>query len=206
MVHFVTVRTQPTYFWLKLAAASSLLALLAGCTTPYKATLPPDLTNQLNDSLSFSQIKAFPEEHKGKLVILGGQILSAKRLQDSTELIILQLPLIQQQAPSTELTHSQGRYIAYQQKFLDPATVPPGTRITLVGELSGSVTQKLDETDYTYPTLTIKDFTIWPTYSSDYPRYGHPYPYWRPYYPYPYAYPFWGPRGRFYGHYPYGYW
>lgn len=203
MVDFATARKPPAHFRFKLAAAVGTIALLTGCAQPYKATLPPDLTNQLNDSLSFSQIKSSPDAQKGKLVILGGQILSAKRLQDSTELIILQLPLIQEREPTTELTQSQGRYIAYQKKFLDPATVPSGTRVTLVGELSGSVTQKLDEMDYTYPTLTIKHFKIWPTYPSNYSRYGQPYPYWGPY---PYAYPYWGPRGRFYGHYPYWYW
>jgi len=203
MIHLVADRKQPAHFRITLAAAFSVLTFLAGCAQPYKATLPPDLTNQLNNTLSFSQIKAFPDEHKGNVVILGGQILSAKRLKDSTELIILHLPLIQQREPSIELTRSQGRFIAYQVEFLDPATVPSGTRITLVGELSGSVIQKLDETDYTYPTLTIKQFKVWPTYSSDYSRYGHPYPYWGPY---SYAYPYWGPRGRFYGHYPYWYW
>jgi outer membrane lipoprotein len=203
MVHLATVIRKPTHLFLRLGVGLGILVLGVGCAKPYKATLSPDLANQLNDSLSFSQIKAFPEDHKGKLVVLGGQILSAKRLQDSTELIILHLPLIQEREPTTELTDSQGRYIAYQQTFLDPATVPSGTRITLVGELSGSVTQKLDETDYTYPTLTIKQFKVWPTFSSDYPRYGQPYPYWGPY---PYAYPYWGPRGRFYGYYPYWYW
>jgi len=201
MVHLATVFRKPTHLFLRLGVG--ILVLGVGCAKPYKATLSPDLANQLNDSLSFSQIKAFPEDHKGKLVVLGGQILSAKRLQDSTELIILHLPLIQEREPTTELTDSQGRYIAYQQEFLDPATVPSGTRITLVGELSGSVTQKLDETDYTYPTLTIKQFKVWPTFSSGYPRYSQPYPYWDPY---PYAYPYWGPRGRFYGPYPYWCW
>jgi outer membrane lipoprotein len=202
MVQLATVGREPKHSFVKLMVRLGVLALLTGCAQPYKATLSPDLANQLNDTLTFSQIKAFPEEHKGQLVVLGGKILSAKRLQHSTELIILQLPLIQEQEPTTELTHSQGRYIAYQQEFLDPATVPPGTRITLVGELSGSVTQKIDETDYTYPTLTIKQFKVWPIHSSNYPRYGQPYPYWGAY---PYAYPYWGPRGRFYGHYPYWY-
>ena len=202
MVYVDAVRTPPSSLRFKLAAALVMLALVAGCAQSYQATLPPDLASQLDDTLSFSQVKASPDEHKGRLIILGGQVLSAKRLADSTELVILHLPLIQQREPSTKLTQSQGRYIAYHQTFLDPATVPSGTRITLVGELSGSVIQKLDETDYTYPTLTIKQFKVWPTYSSDYSRYGYPYPYWGPY---PYAYPYWGPRGRFFGD-PYWYW
>jgi len=198
----LSINKPSTSHLLKLAVGLSALAFLAGCAKPYKATLSPDLANQLNDTLSFSQIKAAPDDHKGELVILGGQILSAKRLAHATELIILQLPLFEEQEPTTDLTQSQGRYIAYQQTFLDPATVPAGTRITLAGELSGSVTQKLDETDYTYPTLTIKDFKIWPTYSSDYPRYAHPYPY----YWGPYPYPYWSPRGRYYRYNPYWYW
>jgi len=202
MIDDLTFRRKIPFLLICLALTFGFFTFLAGCGQPYKASLPPDLTNQINDSLSFPQIKAFPDEHKGKLVIIGGQILSAKRLPDSTELVILHLPLIQQREPSTELTHSQGRFIAYQKKFLDPATVPSGTRITLVGELTGTVIQKLDETDYTYPTLTIKQFKVWPT-QLDYPHYSQPYPYWGPY---PYAYPFWGPRGRFYGHYPYWYW
>ena len=180
----------------------TILTLLLGCAKPYKATLPPDLTKQLSDSLTFSQIKAFPDEHNGKLVILGGQILSAKRLTDATELTILHLPLLQQREPTTILTQSQGRFIAYQQEFLDPATVPSGTRITLVGELTGSVSKKLDETDYTYPTLTIKQIKVWPTPTSGYPTYGQPYPYWGPFY----GHPYWGPRGRFFSPYPFWYW
>ena len=201
MVHLANIIRKPTYLFMRLGLG--ILVFVVGCAQPYKATLSSDLASQLNDSLSFSQIIEFPDEHKGKLVILGGQILSAKRLQHSTELIILQLPLIQQQEPTTELTRSEGRYIAYQQEFLDPATVPPGTWIILVGEMSGSVTQNLDETEYTYPTLTIKQYKVWPTHSLDYLYYGPPYPYWGPY---PYAYPYWNPRGRFYGPYPYWYW
>ena len=192
-------------FLQKLIILFCLIALCAGCSTSYKNTLPPALAEHIEPSLTFPQIKESPDSLKGKLVILGGQVLVAKRLKDSTQLTILQLPLINEQEPTTELTQSQGRFIAEQKEFLDPATVPPGSRVTLVGELSGSVPQSLDETVYTYPTLIIKHLKAWPTYPSDYDRYG---PYYRPsyLYPYPYAYPYWGPYSRFYPYYPYWYW
>ncbi|MDR4496309.1 MAG: Slp family lipoprotein, partial [Nitrospirales bacterium] len=151
--------------------------------------------------LNFLQIKESPDSHKGKLVMLGGQILEARRLKDSTQLIILQLPLIDEQEPVTELTQSQGRFIANQQEFLDPATVPSGTRVTVVGEISGSQSQSLDETTYDYPTVIIKNLKVWPKISlgsylyPPYPYYGYPF--------YPYPYPFYGPRGGFWGYYPY---
>ncbi|MDH4192688.1 MAG: Slp family lipoprotein [Nitrospirota bacterium] len=189
----------------KLVLLFCLATFCAGCSTSYKATLSPALSEHIEPSLTFPQIKESPDSFKGKLVILGGQVLSAKRLKETTQLTILQLPLIDDREPTTELTQSQGRFIAEQQEFLDPATVPSGTRITLVGELSGSVTQSLDETVYTYPTLIMKHFKVWPAYHSDYERYGPYYPY--PYgYPYPYAYPYWRPYGRFYPYSPYWYW
>jgi len=181
----------------------TILMLVAGCTQPYRTTLPPDLRNQINPTLSFSQIQAFPHDHKEQVVLLGGKVLSAKRLPDSTELVILQLPLLSNDEPTTELTHSQGRFIAYQTEFLDPATIPPGTRLTILGKLSGSITQSLDEADYTYPTLIVNHLKVWPTYSYDSDRYRQAYPYWGPY---PYAYPFYGPWGRYYGRYPYWCW
>jgi outer membrane lipoprotein len=186
----------------KLVFLFCLATLCAGCSTSYKNTIPPALAEHIEHSLTFPQIQESPDRYKGKLIILGGQVLVAKRLKDATQLTILQLPLIDEQEPTTELTQSQGRFIAEQQEFLDPATVPPETRITLVGELSGSVSQSLDETVYTYPTFIIKHFKVWPAYHSDYERYGPYYPY--PYYPY--AYPYWRPYGRFYPYSPYWYW
>ncbi|MCA9500094.1 MAG: Slp family lipoprotein [Nitrospirales bacterium] len=203
MTYTRALSLSPIVFPYKLVFLLSLTVLCAsGCSTPYKSTLPPDLAEQINPQLMFPTIKEDPESFKGKLVILGGQVLAAKRLKDSTQLTILQLPLINEQEPTTELTQSQGRFIAKQQQFLDPATVPPGSRITLAGELTGSVQQSLDETIYTYPTLLIKHFKVWPAYPPGYDRYG-PYP--QPLF-YPYAYPYWGAYGPFYPYYPFGYW
>jgi len=44
---------------------------------------------------------------------------------------------------------------------LDPATVTPGTLVTFVGEVSGSVIEKMDEDDYRFPTFTVKHWHIW---------------------------------------------
>ncbi len=197
-----TINLSRVIFRYKLVFFFFLTGICAGCSTPYKNSLPPDMAEHIDPLLMFPRIKEDPDSFKGKLVILGGQVLAAKRLPDLTQLTILQLPLINEQEPTTELTESEGRFIAEQQQFLDPATVPPGSRITLVGELSGSVQQSLDETIYTYPTLLIKQFKVWPAYSPDYHPYGsYPQPLF-----YPYAYPYWGGFGGFYPSYPFGYW
>lgn len=37
----------------------------------------------------------------------------------------------------------------------------PGTRVTVVGEVSGGTTLPLDEIEYVYPVLTIRQVHVW---------------------------------------------
>lgn len=170
--------------WLALAAP------LMGCAS-YNV-VPRTLRSQVDESLTFAQIKEFPDAYRGRVVVWGGEVLSAKRLKDATRIEVLQLPLDNQQ-PVYDRTASQGRFLAYEREFLDPATLPAGTQVTIVGEITGAITLPLDEAEYTYPTLEVKSLTVWPKidYRSRPSSYWRPYwgPYWRgwwydPYYPY----------------------
>ncbi len=153
---------------------------MTGCSGV--SVVPEELEEQVNEGLSFAKLREDPLQYKGKTVVFGGQVLSAKRLEDSTQIEVLQLPLDRNMEPGESLQKSQGRFIAIEQEFLDPATLPFNTRVTVVGEVSGVVTLPLDETTYDYPTLVIKRLTIWSAISTD-----------RVYHPYPYIYPYWGP-------------
>ena len=172
-----------------LLSALALLVTLAGCASTQEA--------ENRQSLTFLQVKAAPDSFKGQSVVFGGKVLTARRQKDSTKIEILQLPLDQSGRPGYDLTQSQGRFIAVQREFLDPATLPPGTRITVTGEVSGSITLPLDETDYTYPVIDIKRVQVWagpedvaPHINSYY--YMGPGPYWGPYWsPYWRPWPYW---------------
>jgi len=168
--------------------------LLAACQQ--NKVVPPSMESQVDKQLAFAQLKESPDSNRGHLVVLGGTVLSAKRLKDGTRIEILQLPLDAYQAPGWERTASEGRFLAIQREFLDPATLPAGTRVTVVGEVLGATTLPLDETEYVYPTVEIKHLKVWP--HMDTRRYYSPPPsMWSPYYGYgPY-----GPWG-----YPYRYW
>jgi len=138
----------------------------------------------------FSQIKAAPDSFRGQSLVLGGQVLTARRLKDGTRIEVLQLPLNDSQQPTPDLMKSEGRFVAIQREFLDPATLPQGTFVTVTGEVTGSITLPLDETDYTYPVIDITNFRTWtPSQDSNQWR-GRPYPYYSPF-----GYPY-GPYGR----------
>jgi outer membrane lipoprotein len=140
--------------------SGAIVALLPACALP--SFIPASLQTQVDRSLTFSQLKDSPDSYRGRLLVLGGEVLTAKRLKDGTRIEVLQLPLDGSQRPEWDRTASEGRFVALQRGFLDPATLPEGTRVTLVGEVTGVITLPLDETEYAYPTLEIKTLKVWP--------------------------------------------
>ena len=73
-----------------------------------------------------------------------------------------------------DLSRSEGRFVALQKSFLDPATVPPGTFLTVTGEMAGTIVLPLDETEYTYPLIHITNLRVWSENDEEAP--SHPPP------------------------------
>ena len=137
-----------------------LVLAWAGCaSTP--PVVPEEFQSQIDPSLSFHDIQTAPQSYQGRTVLLGGEILSAKRKQEGTELEILQLPVTADDPPTDRRSESQGRFLALDRSVIDPASLPPGTRVTLVGEVKGGEVRQLDESSYRYPTLEVKHLHIW---------------------------------------------
>jgi len=167
--------------------------------------LPPDVRAQIDETISFEDLRRTPAHYVGKTVIVSGILLKAKRTKNRTEIEVLQLPAGSGVAPTTDRTESQGRVIAVKEDFLDPATLPEGTPVTVVGEVKGEMTKLLDDAEYQYPVLEIKKLITWtktlpPNYSgaAPYPYYGYGPGFYGGFYgSSPYG---WGP----FGYYPYG--
>ena len=123
--------------------------------------IPPELEEQIDSTVSFREIQASPQSVQGRTVLLGGEVLGARRVQDGVELEILQLPVKGDDPPVDRRTESQGRFIAVDRAAGDPAAFPPGTRVTLVGAVTGDDTRRLDESTYRYPTVDVKHLYVW---------------------------------------------
>lgn len=164
-----------------------ILAVAQGCTSLEQ--IDQDTTN--SSQATYAQVKSAPESYNGQPVIFGGKVLAAKRLKEGTRIEILHLPLTSSSQPITDLSKSQGRFVALQKQFLDPATIPAGTFVTVTGEMAGSVTLPLDETEYTYPLLHVTNLRVWAENDDELSRIRRPIgprPYWGPYWS-----PFWQP-------------
>ncbi len=175
-----------------LIIALPLLLVLSACASTQDGS---DGGTSGSPQVPFAQLKAAPDSFKGQSALFGGEVLGARRLKDGTRIEILQLPLDRSGYPGTDLTQSQGRFVAIHREFLDPATIPPGTRVTVTGEIAGSITLPLDETDYNYPILEVKRLQVWTQMENAAPRirpYMGPGPYWGPYWsPYWRPWPYW---------------
>lgn len=136
------------------------MGAMGGCASS-PLEISETLENQLNPNLTFSQLLQDPQAHQGKMLVLGGEVLSAKRLPEGTQLEVLHLPLDKSRQPVATRTSSQGRFLAIEKNFLDPAMFPSNTHVTIVGKVTEPTPSKLDEMDYQYPTVVIRHLHVW---------------------------------------------
>lgn len=144
-----------------------VLVLATACSSQH--VIPEELEPLIDRAVAFHEIVASPDSYQGKIVVLGGEVLKAKRLKYGTQIELLQLPLDKDERPILDRRRSQGRFLAIRQEFLDPATMVNGTTVTIVGEVSGAKTEPLDDVEYWYPLLTVKHLHTWRAQSYGYP-------------------------------------
>ncbi|CAE6737046.1 Starvation lipoprotein Slp paralog [Nitrospira defluvii] len=152
--------------------AIGLLVVTAGCAST--RVIPESLEPQVEKTVSFDQIVASPDSYRGKVVLLGGEVLKAKATEGGTQLEVLQLPLDDEEEPEVDRLQSKGRFLALHKEFLDPSTIVEGTRVTIIGEVTGASVEKMDEADYRFPTLDVKHLHRWDRRRDDHPRTSGP--------------------------------
>jgi outer membrane lipoprotein len=167
------------------------LLFLVGCDRP--DVIPERLEGKVDRDLRYVQVKDNPEMYRGKLMLVGGKVLSATRLKEGTRIEVLQIPLSSDLIPDENPEASKGRFVAMDlaQNVVDPAILDDSRHITLVGEVVGSTMVKIDEIEKRVPQLNVKHITVWDrdNLRAYYPYHGYNAPYgwgYRGYYGYPY--------------------
>ncbi|MBW1786201.1 MAG: Slp/YeaY family lipoprotein [Deltaproteobacteria bacterium] len=154
-----------------LALAALLFA--AGCAP----VISKGLREQADKNLTFEAALRDPGAHAGKTVVWGGVLVSAKHLGEGTLLEIVQKPLDFQLCPK-ETDRSGGRFLALYNGYLDAAIYEKGREVTLAGVIRGERVLPMDEIEYAYPLVDIREIFLWePEENARY--YPYPYPYWQ---------------------------
>jgi outer membrane lipoprotein len=157
------------------------LLLLTGCA----AVISEQSRKLIDTDAPFKAIKESPEAYIGKHVMLGGRIANVRNSGEGAQLEIVQFDLSSSGYPEDTFL-SYGRFLATSSSYMDPMVYRRGLLITLVGEIKGKKTMRLDNMDYTYPILTMREWHVWR--GSDLER-GNIYPSAMPTYD-PYSYGF----------------
>ena len=133
----------------------SLLALLFACAPISRQSL-----RDVDSTISFQALLKDPEKYKGKLVLLGGQIMATTVGQGETWVEVLQHPLNWRQKPE-DPDVSYGRFLLRFKDLRDPAVYTKGRMITVLGEVQGQRIMPFQKIEYTYPVLDPREFYLW---------------------------------------------
>jgi len=134
----------------------SLLALLSACAP----VISKQSLREADASLTFQELIKDPERYKGKMMALGGQIISNAVREGETWMEVLQQPLNWQMKPKdTDLSY--GRFLVHFAEFRDPAVYAPGRKVTVLGKVQGKKILPLQEIMYGYPVLTPREIHLW---------------------------------------------
>jgi len=156
--------------------------LLQGCVS---YPISKKYRDEVTPGVTFENVLENPAAYKGKVVIWGGDIIQTNNDSAGGCLIILQIPLDNNERP-VQKRYSQGRFIARSSHFLDPEIFKNGTTITVAGQVVGSKKMLIDKLLYHYPVIAIKQVYLWQK-EANYPYYYYPawpgyWGYWGPYY------------------------
>lgn len=165
----------------------STTLLLQGCTT-----IISEQSRRLVDTeAQFSEVRESPDRFIGKHIMLGGRIAGVKNTPEGTQVEVVQFDLTWNGYPEDKFI-SYGRFLATSSEFLDKMIFREGMLITLVGEIKGKTKQRLDEMEYIYPVIAMREWHLWKDSEWDNSSYlPPPSPVYNPYY-YGYGFePYW---------------
>ena len=117
---------------LKTFSAIGLMVFAIACGS----AIPKESLKQVDPEITFQMLIKDPDRYKGKVVLVGGQIVSTTVRESESWVEILQQPLDWKQRPqNTDVSY--GRFLVRFQGFLDPAIYAAGKKITVLGEVLG---------------------------------------------------------------------
>jgi outer membrane lipoprotein len=168
---------------------ATILALsLTGCIH----AIPKEILSEVDREISFTELQKAPKTYEGKVVLLGGVLVSVLNQRSGTLLVIYQTEIDREGRP-VNLDKSGGRFLAFYRGFLDSAIYRKGRQVTLAAAVKGMKFMKLGELDYRHPYLVIKAIHLWRT-EPPVIRRAYPWGIWGPWWAdpwYPWHIPYW---------------
>ena len=98
--------------------------------------ISPSLQQQAGPPVSFAELSAHPEQYQGRVVILGGEVMTLQPLGQGTLMAVNQMDM--QQLPySRKAPASGGTFLVESDQWLSPGTYQPKSTVRVAGEVKG---------------------------------------------------------------------
>ncbi|MFO0751718.1 MAG: Slp family lipoprotein [Thermodesulfovibrionales bacterium] len=136
--------------------ALCVLLVFSGCAH----VVSRDVREAADRSLPSRVFFADPDAYRGKMIILGGTIVSVTPAKEGTFVEVLEQPLDSRERPGSGRDVSFGRFIAFYPEYLDPVIYMKGKLVTVAGEVMGSKTGLIGEMEYRYPLIRSREIHL----------------------------------------------
>ncbi len=151
-MHFLVTITMK----IRMAIMIAALPWVTSCAP----AIPKESLRQVDPDITFQALVKNPDAYRGKVVLLGGQIMNTTLSEGATWVEVLQRPLDWRQRPK-DTDESYGRFLVRFPGFQDPAIYSPGKKITVLGEVAGKKSMPLGNIEYLYPELIPREQYLW---------------------------------------------
>jgi outer membrane lipoprotein len=146
----------------RLVGGGLIIAVALSACSTYQV-VPKQLRNEVRRDVQFTQVEQAPDWYKGQTVVWGGEVLKVSRGGENTTVEVFHLPLDRTLRPLDAPTASRGRFIAIDGHgdIADADKLRKGTLVTVIGEVRGLMTIRVDQDTHDVPALLIRDMTAW---------------------------------------------
>ncbi|BCB95600.1 hypothetical protein JZK55_05220 [Dissulfurispira thermophila] len=118
-----------------------------------------EIRDMAEKEIALSDIMKAPDTYKGKVIILGGVIVSSMNAKEGTYIEVIQKPLDYRGRPeNTDVSY--GRFIIIYEGYLDTAIYSQGREVTVAGEVMGKMERPLGQIKYQYLLIKSKELHL----------------------------------------------
>ena len=137
-------------------------SLLAACApTPI---FPPDVSDKVDRTVTFENLKTNPDDYKDRTVELGGQIVGSITEQDEVHMLLRALPI--RTTPvygPVDTGRLNGMFVIRYAGKIGAQDVQNGNMVVVIGAVMGAVATSLTGSPVRRLTVTAECFHIWRT-------------------------------------------
>jgi outer membrane lipoprotein len=141
-----------------------LFIALSGC----QAWISEQVRSTADEETLFEEIFENPNSHKGKVIILGGEVLQLQYQEQKTEVEYAEIPLYKGGHPALGFDPGQRFFVVFPER-LDSYLFKKGKVMTIAGRVVG--TKTVEGADY--PLFAYEDAYVWDKLREDrFPSFG----------------------------------